>query len=357
MAQKHQQQGFILAATLWLIAFITVAAAFIAQWADAARQQVLSQKFELQAELEFQGTLATLLYFLNTRVINEHGLFLNELTDQQKEAFFYGAETGIRLAEGHLIKLHDQTYQGLGSTIFSIQDENGLISSNSTDPIHLKYLLGLFGLKPNERDEAIDTLLDYQDRDKLHRLNGAEAQEYLKHNKPEPPNRPLLTSWELQNVLAWDQYPELWRQHLPRLTSSLWEGAPNFNVAPAQVLQTVIGITREDAEKLVQARKAWPIVGLEQIYQITGKSLFVDPLSLTSRPSNFIRISLWRPTSGRVREIHIESHPLISNKDYLLKSTKPWRVHYQLDILKTADQHHANPKPVSSDLFKIKDLQ
>jgi len=90
----RSQQGFILAATLWLIAFITVAAAYIAQWADTARQQVFDQKQDVQADIEFQGTLATLLYLVNTRTTNEYGIFLNEPPGQQQNPFLWAGELG-----------------------------------------------------------------------------------------------------------------------------------------------------------------------------------------------------------------------------------------------------------------------
>lgn len=350
-----RERGFILAATLWLIAFLAVAAGFIAEWTDETRQQAFNQQLDLQAELDYQGTLATILFLASTRRINEFGIFINELTDQQQEDYFFnGVDSGIQFDDGTVIKLYDQAYQGIGSSIFSIQDESGLIATNSTDPTHLKYLLSLFGLKPKDQDEAIDKLLDYQDIDHLHRLNGAEEAQYRKKNKPEPPNRPLLTSWELQNILDWDQYPVLWKHDLPRLTSSLWEGSPNINAAPPSILQTLNGITREDANKLAQARATIPLYGLDQISQITGKILFIDPFSIYSKPSNLMRISLWHTGSGRTREIHIELHALISAKDFLLKSTTPWRVHYQLDATKTTDQQNAYPKSVKSDLFQIK---
>lgn len=352
-----KQQGFILVATLWVIAFIAVAAAFLAQWADGVRQQITKQHYDMQAELEFQGTLATFLYLSNTLYTNEYGIILTELSSDQRDAGILGEGLGIVISEGNSIKLHDQAYQGMGESIFSVQDEGGLVSTTMTDPAQLKYLLGLFGLSPEERDGAIDKLLDYQDYDQLNRLNGAEAPQYQKQGKPAPPNRPLLTSWELQNILNWGSYPQIWQQGLPRLTSSSWEGWPNFNVAPRQVLQTLMGITREDAEKIMLTRKQTPITGIDQLYQITGKALSLDAFSFTSRPSSFVRVSLWHRQTGRVREIHLELHPLILEKDYALKSTRPWRVDYQLDIAKTAEQQNAQPIPLKTDLFSTQNSE
>lgn len=346
-----RQQGFILAATLWLIAFITVAGAYLAQWAGDARQQIASQQQGLQAEIDYQGTLATLLYLINTQYINEYGIILTELSTEQKEAAILGMGMGLKQSDGNFIKLYDQAYQGMGESLFSVQDESGLIAANTSDPIHLKYLLGLSGLNVTQRNDGIAKLLDYEDPDNLHRINGAEAQQYRQQGKQGPANRLLLTSWELHNILDWDKYPKLWENNLPRLTSSSWEDWPNFNVAPKQVLQTSMGLTQEDAEKIVQARKQIPITELGQLYQIVGRALNIDVLSFSPRPSNFFRVSLWHRQTGRVREIHLELHPRILEKDLLLKTTRPWRLDYQLDFSKTAEQQDAQPKQLKTDLF------
>lgn len=347
----QRQQGFILAATLWVIAFITVAGAYLAQWAGEARQQIASQQQNMQAEIDYQGTLSTFLYLINTQYVNQYGVILMELSAEQKEALAFGTGMGLKASEGNYLKLYDQAYQGMGDVIFSVQDESGLIPCNISEPFHLKYLLGLFGLPLTTRDDAIAKLLDYADLDSLHRINGAEEQQYKQQGKQPPANRALLTSWEMQNILDWDKYPELWQNNLPRLTSVSWGDWPNFNVAPNQVLQTSMGITREDAEKIIQARDELPITDLGQLYQIIGKVLTIDVLSFSSIPSNFFRVTLWHPQTGRAREIHLELHPRILAKDYSLKTTRPWSVDYQLDIAKTAEQQNVQPKQLKTDLF------
>jgi len=356
----QRQQGFILVATLWLIAFITVAAAYLAQWADEARQQIADQQQDMQAEIEFQGTLATVLYLLNTQYMNEYGVILAELSAEQREAMSFGMDLGPTALEGKTIRLYDQAYHGIGDSLFSVQDESGLIPCNiyeASESLHLKYLLGLFGLTPAERDGNIDKLLDYRDVDSFQHINGAEAQQYKKQGRQAPPNRTLLTSWETRNVLDWDKYPELWRNNLPRLTTSSWEDLPNFNVAPKKILQSSMGLSPENIEKIILAREQLPITESDQLYQITGKTFSIDELSFTSAPSNFFRITLWNRQGGRMREIHLELHPVILEKDNYLTNRRPWSVDYQLDVALTAEQQNAQPKQLKTDLFNINGSQ
>ncbi len=347
----ERQQGFILVATLWLIAFITVAGAYLAQWAGDARQQIADQQQDMQAEIEFQGTLATVLYLINTHSINEYGVILTELNAEQKEAMSFGMALGPKTLDGKTIKLYDQAYQGLGESIFSVQDESGLMACNNSEPVHLKYFLGLFGLSGTERDDAIARLLDYEDPDSFHRINGAEVEQYKQQGKQAPANRFLLTSWEMRNILGWDKYQEIWNNNLPRLTSSSWEDLPNFNVAPKQILQISMGLTSDSVDKIIQARNQLPITEVDQLYQITGKTFNIDDLSFTSTPSNFFRVTLWNRQTGRMREIHIELHSPITQKDYSLKNRRPWSIDYQLDIALTAEQQNAQPQQLETDLF------
>ena len=347
----ERQQGFILVATLWLIAFITIAGAYLAQWAGDARQQIADQQQDMQAEIEFQGTLATLLYLINTHYINEYGVILTELSAEQQEAIGFGMDLVSNTLDGKTIRLYDQAYEGMGKSIFSVQDESGLIACNAYEPVHLKYFLGLFGLSATERDDAIARLLDYEDPDSFHRINGAELEQYKQQSKQAPANRFLLTSWEMRNILGWDKYQELWNNNLPRLTSSSWEDLPNFTVAPKQILQISMGLTQENVDKIVRARDRLPITEPDQLYQITGKTFNIDDLSFTSTPSNFFRVTLWNRQTGRMREIHLELHSPISQKDYSLKNRRPWSVDYQLDIALTPEQQNAQPKPLKTDLF------
>lgn len=351
LTTKRQQQGFILVATLWIIAFVAVAATYLNQWAGEAREQLLRQQQNAATEIEFQGTLATLLYLVNTHAINEYGVILNELSSAPQETSPMETHLGFKRSQDDYIKLFDQAYQGLGESIFSLQDESGLIATNTLYPTNLQNLLGLFGLSMDERDAAIAKLLDYEDLDDFHRINGAEASEYQAQGKRPPANRLLRTSWEMQNILDWDKYTALWQNNLPRLTSSSWDGFPNFNVSPKQVLQTSIGITRLDAEKIIQARNQSPLIGTNDIYQTINKPLGIDDLAYSSRPSNLLRVTLWHPLSGRMREIHLELHPPLVEKVQSLQLHRPWNIDYQLDIAQTNEQHHAQPKRLKTDLF------
>ena len=74
---------------------------------------------------------------------------------------------------------------GNGSITYTIIDENGKISINSASKIILNKLLAYSGVKEKlEQDTISDSILDWIDSNKNHRLNGAEDDYYRTQSPP-----------------------------------------------------------------------------------------------------------------------------------------------------------------------------
>lgn len=72
-----------------------------------------------------------------------------------------------------------------GAITYTIRDENGKISINSTNKDTLNKLLQYSGVEDKiERDTISDSILDWIDADKNHRLNGAEDDYYRTQSPP-----------------------------------------------------------------------------------------------------------------------------------------------------------------------------
>jgi general secretion pathway protein K len=89
-----------------------------------------------------------------------------------------------------------------GSITYTIRDENGKISINSASKITLDKLLQYSGVEDKiERSTISDSILDWIDTDKNHRLNGAEDDYYRTQNPPYyAKNGPIETIDELLKV-------------------------------------------------------------------------------------------------------------------------------------------------------------
>lgn len=333
---EQGQSGFILASTLWILAFITIAAGFFALWASETLEKVSEQQASVQGEIDLQGTRAVILYLLSTQYLNEGGLSLDPEEEASKPFFDHPTGTD-KLISKYRITLDDQVYRGMGDNLFSIQDESGLVSLNMRNPSHLLNLLGVLGVPGTEVGPLIAKLQDYTDEDDLFRLNGAEAGQYKKLGRLPPANRRLQTSWETAQILDWDKYKGLWQDnHLPRLSNSFWDATPNFNTAPERVLQSWNGITREDSLRLMEARRQQPFQSPDDVYRILGKQLGFDSLGMSFFPSRYLRLSIWRQGARRMKEVHVQLTP---QADQL----SPWLIEYEIDIPVSAKQQDTSP--------------
>jgi len=337
-------RGFVLASTLWILAAITLSASFFALWVHRAIEGVWQSERELQGEIDMMGSRSVLLYLLATQRITRAGLVVPEQVDRGKiklddnyeqfgeQAFPVGVE----------IPLDDRGFNGVGKSRFSIQDEGGLITINLFDTQYLSSLLGLLGVPLQERGPMIDKLLDFMDDDDLARLNGAEEKEYAKLGMPAPPNRGLLTSWEIARVLGWDKYPGIFKDcAITRLTTIRSGGMPNFNTAPALVLKSIPGIDEDTAKLIIKAREKMPFSSFEDVSLAIRKTLPIEGMGVKLMAAKWLRISLWYEGSRHTLETHLTLTPKTGH-------SAPWLIDYELFIPLSLENHE-----ISSRIFSF----
>lgn len=316
------QNGFVLAATLWILAAITLSAGFFSLWTQKTLDMVQQTQQNLQGEIDMSSTRSVILYLLGTQRMTLAGLTIPESEDDSEKALNPLNPSAVPL--GGEIFLDDRPCQGVGTAYFSIQDEGGLMGLNAFSPDRLERLLGLLGVPAPHRGPMTDKLLDYTDMDDLHRLNGAEADEYERQKLPHPPNRRLLSSWEAGNILTWKDEPGLWRENaLPRLTTVARGGAINLNTAPKQILKIMADVDENVAQRLIAAREKKAFPNVREFAKAAGLSNSPDPMSVTFFSSSHLRISFWHSKALGMREIHIQLTPQANGK-------APWRTDYEL---------------------------
>jgi general secretion pathway protein K len=111
----------------------------------------------------------------------------------------------------------------------------------------LRKYLEIKGIDLNERDEMIDTLLDWVDADNLVRLNGAEEGSGYK-----PPNRMIARLDDLKKIKGWEEFTSAsdWDSDLT-LDS---EGPPDLLWASRDVLLALPGMTEQLADQIIAMR-------------------------------------------------------------------------------------------------------
>jgi DNA uptake protein ComE-like DNA-binding protein len=242
-------RGFVLVATLWILAAITIAAAFFAEEVDRSRELARRAQLAAQGLADMESTRAEILFRFATTDLSIEGL-------------------GPR---GSAMRLDDHAYRGTGGDLVRLQDHRGLFNVNYPDREMLARLIGQFGVPPERRDPMIDALLDFIDVDDFRRLNGAEARQYADAGLPPPANDWLSTPHQLRSVYGWREQGGLWASpRFLQVVTAARVGVFNPNTAPVEVLASLRGSSAEIAAAIVRQRQAAPLYSWEPIGGLTG---------------------------------------------------------------------------------------
>ena len=162
-------------------------------------------------------------------------------------------------------------------TKVEIQDVSGLINIMEPNRLLLQKTLGRLGVDENASSVIVDSLLDWQDKDDLTRLNGAEKGDYVLG----PRNRYISLKTEMQLVKGVDK--TIWQKLSPNLSMpQMSYFNPMF--APKPVLQAFLN---DDAESILKLREQG-ILNRTEFSQSTG---VYDNIGIVLSPSNVFQIT------------------------------------------------------------------
>lgn len=308
------QRGFILAATLWVIAAIAIGVAYFAEQVNQSRDLALQAQRLSATLIDMEGTRAEILFRIATTEFSVYGIGES-------------SETAIRL--------DDRPYLGIGKDVVRLQDNRGLVNLNFPLQGLVERLLGQLGVPAERRGPLMDALLDYVDTDDLRRLNGAESREYGLRNLPPPANDWLTTPWELQNVAGWRNELSLWKDwKLPHLVTTARVIGFDPNTAPREVLESLPGSSPEIAQAILDRRRAGPLISAAQWADLVGSLAHDDGMMLF--PSTSFRVSQQEVGVPWMLQYSVTLTP--SSGD------APWRVDYFSKVPVTT------PLPNDSDI-------
>lgn len=231
--RRQAQQGFALAAILWLLAGLTVLVASIGTSLVAVSRTNRDTQERAQLLLDEQRAVADVAYLTMT----------NKLLGA-------GAQVGPKV----LLLDGSTRYQSDPQASVGLQDMQGLVGLNSPASDDIARLVPLCGATQQQAGALADALLDYEDADSLKRVNGAEAFEYSAAGMTAPRNRPLADVQELWQVYGWRAIQPKWQaQDCDQWVSLASNLQVNLWTAPKRVLQAV-GLSAEQAEAAVADR-------------------------------------------------------------------------------------------------------
>lgn len=324
----RRQTGYVLVATLWLLAVITIAATYFAeQVGQAVRQAQRSQDISA-ALVAMESARAEILFRLGTTALTIQGL---------------GLDPAYRLA------LDGQPYIDDARVTISLQDARGLLNINFPSEIMLTRLLSAHGVSAEHHSRLLDTLRDYTDIDDLHRLNGAEKDEYLRLGLPPPPNDLLVVTEQLPHILGWRDHAQLWqdRTFIDLLSTSRVEML-NLNTAPEQVLAALPGATPELASQIVKIRQQQPLRSFRDILALTDQFGTQQADWMTYYPGQGTRVTIAHPDVPWRHQYELKLTP---NSEIA-----PWRVDSYMRLPRPrGDEKDRIPLPPRQPFISILD--
>ena len=229
--------------------------------------------------------------------------------------------------EGVTLGLGGETYHGLGEVAFSLQDELGLVTVNAPTYPQLSHVLESLGVPRDDVAGLMPRLRDYIDVDGDLILDGAEAHDYTRANRPHPANFFLATSMELnrvlgaENLLDRSQRRRLRAMTTPRLVSGL-----NFNTMPPEVAAAILQTDVDDLAEFLTARENEPLTRLDRILELTGRAADIAPERVVPTPSVFVRMTTWWQHGGARTVVGISLTPA---PRFAPPVSAPWRKEYR----------------------------
>ena len=284
--------GFVLVATLWVLAALTLLASYIDGVTVSRVERATAARSVLQAELDRRNTETTLIYLLATSRKNHRASIIDleqrfvEFIDQQLPA--------VGDAE---IALNGQTYAGLGEIRFAVQDEAGLVPVNSPQTPLFAATLRHVGVSAQDAARIVARATDYVDLDADLSLNGAERFDYTRRGLPPPPNWLMASHLELKKVLGVEQMvtDAQWRRLRPVLTMRQGVGL-NVNTMPPELVAALLDADDRAVAEIRAASIDGPVEA-DLIMQLAGWRTALDTEELRTLPADHLRIATWRPGS------------------------------------------------------------
>ena len=312
--------GFVLIATLWVLAGLAMLATYIDGMVAGDVDRTRLYRQSIQDELHRRGTEATLLYLLSSGRMSHRGLVL----EQEQRFLEFIDDPDLPPGDGELT-MAGEVYAGLGRMRFALQDERGLVPINIPSSPMLSAVLQREGIPPADVERIVPRIGDYIDLDNQLTLNGAEWFDYKQHGLPPPANWFLAGPMELKSVLGVGELisTEQW-QKLSPLLSVRGAGVYNFNTMHPEVLAALLDLDRDGVRKVLEARAERPLTRPGQIAMLTGKFPRIDDESIVMLPSPYVRISIW-PTNG--------ARQSVGGFSLTPGGAAPWRTEYRYSEL------------------------
>ena len=331
---RGREEGFVLVATLWILAGLAILAAYIDRVVTSDLRYAAEARESVRADIERRSTEATLHYLLSTGRMNFRGLILE--SEQRFSDSLHEDESLPDFGDGE-VRVTGVVYAGVGEARFSVQDEAGLVSINAPRSSRFAAILEHAGVPSPDVERIVARVADYIDSDDTLTLNGAEHREYRQRGEPAPLNWTMASQLELTRVLGIDTLIAVsqWERLLPLLTVRPVVGY-NFNTMRPEILAALLDVDESEVQGVLEEREKVALSRLGQIAALSGKHLDVDEMQVRVSPSRFLRVTIWHDGGGPRIVTGLALTPL--------GDRAPWRTDYRYLVPASTDHDSDTPR-------------
>jgi general secretion pathway protein K len=278
---QFSRHGIALILVLWIVVVLLMAGLSFSLLTRTEALSTLSFKEELENKFFAEAGIRRGIMELFYRHANRNRQALLEGFEVfQSDGRSYTAEIG----DGHYrLRITDESGK---INLNTLRENNGIILTN---------LLMNNGVPEDTARIIVDSILDWKDKDNLHRLNGAEDDYYQSLPKP----------YKAKNA-DFDSVEEL--IFVRGITKAILQGNPdgkgilpfctvysnsdkiNLNAAPIEVLKAIPGMTDEMIQRIVTYRDLNPAERTQSIAGWLGSDLNAIAAYVTTAESNVYSI-------------------------------------------------------------------
>ena len=268
--RADSRAGFALPVVLVTISILTLIFLTIVVAMDDLYGEIATEKAEAAFHLEALSAEAQFAYLATTEPLTIQGL---NVGGSRYEEMRGDAPILVDPNQLQLIKLDASPYgwnprkeASRPAIEVLVQDEGGLLNLSYAPREALVRLFMLAGSDGPSAGKLASEAVDFRDVDDLLMVDGAEAADYSRAGLPPPTNRPFQQVSEINGILSWEtRTPPLWRQVVPWVAARPDGMSFNINSAPVEVLMMQFGITKADAQMIVDRRRIEPLYSLSQV--------------------------------------------------------------------------------------------
>lgn len=321
-----QAKGFILALTLWVIALFGLGVAAINSWVTMATDNARTLRMRVDDELALSNAKNEIIYAMATRPMSHRGLEVGSDLKRPAANDPFMAMGAVETSSFVAFDRRPYVLESNPDYAIQIQDGRGLVNLNRVSPPLLRRLLALYDAPETLRNQLPDTLQDWVDEDDFTRVAGAELPDYERLRRLPPGNSRLITPMEAQNILGWDEVPQMWVDDLKApIFSTCISAGFNPNTAPeASLLAHIPGLTEDGAKFVVSQRQVTSFRHARDFMDAANVMVPNEAFFFGTTPGLCMVVDFVNRSSGERTRVSLTLVPRSLNQ--------PWQVDYAFRI-------------------------